>query len=1130
MKRVFQHPPESLTGKKYWRSLNELSDTPEFREWLEREFPAGAAEMNDDDWSRRGFLKLMGASMALAGVGLGGCRRPEAHLVPFTKSAEWAIPGKPLFYATAMPRRTGGIPLVVTTHDGRPTKIDGNPLHAASGGATDSHAQASVLDLYDPARSKRFAQKVEKEEKGRKIEVLETRDRAAFEKYIDDLRKKAAADGGAGLAFLVEEIHSPTRERLRGELEKVFPKMHWCSYDALLTEAQNFATRMSFGENSRMVPNLERADVILALDNDFLDCSEGDIASVRAFASRRRVKEAKDTMNRLYVVENRFSLTGSMADHRLRCPASQIPAITHALASKIAAATKDAGLSSVLATLKAPEGASFDEQWLTEAANDLVSKPGASLVLAGSHQPVVVQLMVYGINSALKNVGRTVMVREFARNIKTKSILQLASDISSGRIKQLFILGGDPVYNAPRGVTQDRTAKQPVDWADLQKKVPDVVRLGYHEDATSALSHWHVPAAHFLEAWGDALTSAGAYLSIQPMVLPLFGGLSEIELMSMLLGGKKLEGPELVQETFRATNPPGDFQTAWSRFLRDGFAPHVALKDRTPAFNGNTAGNLAHTLWAPTPAPTLKSPEIVFVRSYSIDDGRYINNAWLQELPDPITKLTWDNAALISPNFAKNLEVENGDLIQISVTETTKDAKNQPIKRELVIAAVVSPGHAENSITIPLGYGRKTAGGSGGALPYAGLQDDFAAAGDDAGFNGFLLRTPSTPHFIIADGKAIEAVKVSKVGQKYPLSITQDHWSIEGRGIVREATLEHYRKDNEFVEKLEAEEVPHQLPSLYSHPPMEAEQQWGMAVDLNVCTGCSACVVACQSENNIPIVGKLQVGHGRAMHWIRIDRYYASHKAFDQDAGDWPEDPEIVHEPMMCQHCENAPCETVCPVNATVHSEDGLNVMAYNRCVGTRYCANNCPFKVRRFNYFDYNQRPVGKKKVAGKFGIYKEYFAPLTKKGAPDIVKMQKNPNVTVRMRGVMEKCTYCVQRIEEAKIAAHVHAGASNNTRIPRDSFTSACAQACPTDAIVFGDIRDPESRVSKMKEQDRNYRLLNYLNVKTRTSYLARIRNPNPKMPDAGKIGVASILKEGHGHSPTNGHEERAEEKHE
>jgi MoCo/4Fe-4S cofactor protein with predicted Tat translocation signal len=1115
MKHVFAHPPEQLTGKRYWRSLGELSDTPEFRGWLEREFPAGAAQLEGDDWSRRGFLKLMGASMALAGFGLTSCRRPEAHLVPFTKSVEWAIPGKSLYYATAMPRRTGAIPLVVTTHDGRPTKIDGNPLHPASGGATDAYAQASILDLYDPARSKRFVEKTEKVEGGQKKENFETRDRAAFEKYLADLRSKIAADGGAGLAFLVEEVHSPTRERIRSELQKTFPKMRWCVYDPLLTEAQSFATEMSFGPGVRLVPRLDRADVVLTLDNDFLDCGDGDLAAVRGFSSRRRVTAAKDTMNRLYVVENRYTLTGAMADHRLRCPASQIPEIALSLATKVAAATKDAGLFSTIATLK-PFGATgaktpeeeaaqkFEESWLNEAVNDLVSKPGASLVLAGSHQPVVVQFLAYAINSALKNMGTTLLVREVPRP-KNNSIIQLGLDINSGRVKQLFIFGGDPAYNAPRALTQassaakaqDKTAKASLDWTDLQKKVPDVVRLGYYEDETSTLSRWHVPAAHYLESWGDARTSDGGYLAMQPMILPLFGGLSEIELMNALLGGSKVEGPELVQETFRATAPPGDFAVAWSRLLRDGFASHIELKDKPPAFNSNNAGGVAHTLWAPAAPPTLDSPEIVLVRSYAMDDGRYANNGWLQELPDPITKLTWDNAAIMSPAFAKHIEVETGDLVNISITEKSLDAEGKPVKRDLVIAALISPGHADPSITIPLGYGRKYTG----------------PVGEEAGFNGYLLRTTSNPHFIRADGKTIENVKVTKADGTYALSITQDHWSIEGRGLVREATVEHYREDNEFVKKIAGDdELPATLPSLYSHPALDAVQQWGMSVDLNVCTGCSACIVACQSENNIPIVGKLQVSHGRAMHWLRLDRYYASEKPYNQDRGEYPENPEIVHEPMMCQHCENAPCETVCPVNATVHSEDGLNVMAYNRCIGTRYCANNCPFKVRRFNFFDYNQRPIGKKEVLGLVTVYQEYLGPLTKKGAPDTVKLQKNPNVTVRMRGVMEKCTFCVQRIEEAKITAHVRAGASSNTRIPRDSFTSACAQACPTDAIVFGDINDPESRVSKMKKQDRNYRLLEYLNVSTRTSYLARIRNPNPKMPDAKRIAVASLGHEG------------------
>ena len=1097
MKRVFHHPPEPPTGKKYWRSLGELNDTPEFRQWLEREFPPGAAELSGDEWSRRDFLKLMGASMALAGIGLTSCRRPELHLVPFTKNVEWTIPGKFLYYATAMPRRSGGIPLIATTVDGRPIKLEGNPLHPASAGTTDTFVQASVLDLYDPTRSRRFVQKGK------------SSTREEFEKYIGDLRKTLLSGHGDGLAFLVEETNSPTRERLRTDLEKTFPGMRWCVYEPLRSHESNIAMQTVFGANARALPKLDRADVILSLDSDFLDCGQGDLETVRAFTSRRRLNSPKDTMNRLYVVENRFTLTGAMADHRLRCPASQIAAFAHALAQRILGSTNDAGLGAVVGNLQTPAGAAtFDEQWLSQAANDLLAKPGASLVLAGPTQPVAVQFLVYAINAALKNIGQTLVVRQISRNPRTIDLAQLATEINDGRIKQLFIFGGDPVYNAPRGVAQDAQTRQLLDWSELQKKVPNIVRLGYHEDATSALSQWHVPLAHYLESWGDALTSGGGYLSIQPMILPLFGGRTEIELMNMLLGGPKAQGPELVQETFRLTNPTDDFQTAWSRFLRDGFASHVQVPDQQAAtFNVGVAATLPRDSWALPAAPAPESPEIVLTGSYAMDDGRYANNGWLQEMPDPITKLTWDNAALISPAYAKKLGVETGDLLQITINE--KNAGGEPLKRQLVIATLVSPGHADNSVTVPLGWGRKMP--QFYELPYAGgdLKERHGIE-EQAGFNGYFLRTAANPHFAVAGGKGIESVQVKKAGRKYPLSITQDHFSIEGRGLVREATLEGYRANNEFAKKLPGEEeLPHPPPSLYTHPPLDAPQQWGMSIDLNVCTGCSACVIACQAENNVPVVGKLQVAHGRIMHWLRIDRYYASRKPFNQDRGEWPENPEIVHQPMPCQHCENAPCETVCPVNATLHSEDGLNVMAYNRCVGTRFCSNNCPYKVRRFNYFDYNQRPVGKRKVVGAFNIYEEYFAPLTTKGAPDAVKMQKNPNVTVRMRGVMEKCTYCVQRIEEAKIAAIARAGASPDKRIPRDSFTTACAQACPTEAIVFGDIKDAESRVSKMKQQNRNYRILEYLNVVPRTSYLARIRNPNPKMPDAENIGVASLV---------------------
>src|ERR1051326_2424573 len=1013
MKRVFQHPPEPRTGKHYWRGLGELSDTPEFRQWLEREFPPGAAELNGDEWSRRDFVKLMGASMALAGVGLTSCRRPELHLVPFTKNVEWTIPGKFLYYATAMPRRNGAIPLIATTVDGRPIKLEGNPLHPATAGATDTFVQASVLDLYDPSRSQRFVHKGKRS------------NRAEFDAYIGTLRKALTGQQGNDVAFLVEETHSPTRERLRAELEKVLPAMRWCVYEPLQSQEQTTAAQNAFGPGARLIPRFDRADVIFALDSDFLDCGQGDLETTRGFTSRRRVTSAKDNMNRLYVVENHFTLTGAMADHRLRCPARQIAAVAHALAQKILGGTNDAALGGVLGNVRPPGGAAqFDERWLSEAANDLLAKPGASLVLAGPGQPVAVQFLVYAINAALKNVGQTLVVRQAPQKPRTIDISQLASEINDGRINRLFIFGGDPVYNAKRGLVQDRETKLPLDRAELQKKVPEIVRLGYHEDATSALSHWHVPLSHYLESWSDALTAGGDYLSIQPMILPLFGGISDIEFLNPLLGGPKIEGPELVQETFRATNPPGDFQSAWTRFLHDGFAAHVQPRDQTSAFNASAVAPLVQSSWALAAAPTPDSPEIVLTASYSMDDGRYANNGWLQEMPDPITKLTWDNAALISPAYAGKLGVATGDLLQITINE--KSAGGQPIKRQLVIAALVSPGHADNSVTVPLGWGRKMP--QFYELPYAGADlKERPKIEEQSGFNGYFLRSAANPYFAVAGASGIDSVRVTKVGRSYPLSIMQEHFSIEGRGLVREATLDGYRANNEFAKKIPGEEeLPHPPPSLYTHPPLKAPQQWGMSIDLNVCTGCSACVIACQAENNVPVVGKLQVAHGRIMHWIRIDRYYASRKSYNQDRGEWPENPEIVHQPMPCQHCENAPCETVCPVNATVHSEDGLNVMAYNRCVGTRFCSNNCPYKVRRFNFFDYNQRPVGKRKVVGAFNIYEEYFAPLTSKGAPDTIKMQKNPNVTVRMRGVMEKCTYCVQRIEEAKITALARAGA--------------------------------------------------------------------------------------------------------
>jgi MoCo/4Fe-4S cofactor protein with predicted Tat translocation signal len=1116
MKRVFEHPPAPTDGKRYWRGPGELNDTPEFREWLEREFPRGVAQLEADELSRRSFLKLMGASMALAGLGLSSCRRPEYHIVPFTKSAEWTIPGKALYYATAMPRRGGAIPLVATTMDGRPIKIEGNPLHPASGGATDAFAQASVLDLYDPVRSKRYIRREKidgSDTKGR------TSNRGEWEQYLAELLPRLGANGGAGVAVLAEEPHSPTRDRLRAELEGRLPGIRWCHYDPLAGDAQA-AAAAGFGANARLTPRFDRADVILALDSDFVDCSEGDITSARAFASRRRVTAPKDNMNRLYVVENRYSLTGAMADHRLRLPASQIGAFAQALAARIGAGTGNAALGGLTAAPAAGGTPQWDERWLNECAADLVRAGGSSLVVCGPMQPTAVQLLVHGINAALGNIGTTQVVRDIPRNPRTIGIQQLAAEINNGTIQQLIILGGDPVYNAPRGLVEDRETRRLLDWEELQRRVPEVIRLGYHEDATSASSHWHIPMAHFLESWGDALTPEGDYVTIQPMILPLFGGVSELQLLNDLLGNPFVEGPELVRGTFGTLGVPGEPEEAWTRMLRDGFAAGLPTRERPGAFNAGAAGGFITQNWSSAPAPTADSPEIVFVRSYQTDDGRYINNGWLQEMPDPITKLAWDNAALVSPGYAKHLNVKNGDMIEITVSEPARAGGGEATQRQLQAAVLIAPGHVDNSITIPLGYGRRV--GEYGPLPFSGgAVDEQPTTGDASGFNAYLLRSANTPHFVVADGRAVQSVRVQKIAGTYEFAITQEHFSIEGRGLVREATLDRYRQDPLFVKKIGGDDhLPPKLPSIYSPPQMDAPHQWGMAIDLNTCTGCSACVVACHAENNVPIVGKLQVRLGRSMHWLRIDRYFADERPFNQDRGEFPSDPEVVHQPMLCQHCENAPCETVCPVNATVHSEDGLNVMAYNRCIGTRYCANNCPFKVRRFNYFDYNQRPVGKKTIAGNFGVHQEFLGPLTKKGAPDTMKLQKNPNVTVRMRGVMEKCTFCVQRIQEAKIAAQVKAGPSPDKLIPRDSFTTACAQACPTDAIVFGNIADPESRVSQMKAQDRNYRLLEYLNVRTRASYLARIRNPNPAMPDAHQIGIASPI-DSHDHAPGGDH---------
>ncbi len=1109
MKRVFHHPPAQPdpTGRKYWRSLGELQDTPEFRGFLEREFPAGAAEMEGDEVSRRSFLKLMGGSLALAGFGLTGCRRPEAYLVPYSKSIEWLIPGKTVLYATSMPRRRGGMPLVATTTEGRPIKLEGNPLHPASNGATDPIAQGALLDLYDPDRSRGF------------VQDGQSSDQVKFTDFIKNLRGTMTATGGANTAILVEETFSPTRDRMLSELKKQFPQLGWYLYDPLRPFNEIEATRTAFGDGLRLVPRFDRADVVLSLDSDFLDLDEGGIEATRDFTNRRRVAKATDSMNRLYVVENRYTITGGIADHRLRCQASRIGALAVALAKQIGGGALDA-LAGAYAGVGTFQGS---DEWIAQAAKDLAANKGKCLVIAGPRQPASVHALVYAINGALDNIGHTLLPIAAPERAggEPLSISKLAEDINAKKIDNLFIFGGNPVYNALANL----------DWPAVQKKVATVVHLSYYEDETSELANWHVPQAHFLEQWGDIRAADGTYGVIQPMILPLFGGLTDLDLMTMLGGGEPDEKPDRVRETWKGFNKATDVSEdlAWNAFLRDGFVPGTAFTDHDGAANFNVGAvndyvgkNLKDQL--PPAATSADDMEVVLTRDYKVDDGRYSNNGWLQEMPHPITKICWDNAVLMSPRTARRLGLNarafdvyhNGAFADGDFAECDMVEIEIPGGRKIKGAVLLSPGAADNSITVALGYGRTHTG----------------RVGRNTGFNAYPLRTDKTTYF--ATG-----AKVTKTGETYHLVTTQHHQAMEGRNLVRELPISVYRENagNDFKEGksfvqlmgMDAHIPPNV--SLYRNPPYEAQHQWGMAIDLNTCTGCNACVVACQAENNIPVVGKDQVERGRAMHWIRIDRYYSTvegaaspeepgagtkggDKQADPNGGRdetdpafdplLADDPQILTQPVTCHHCENAPCETVCPVNATVHTEEGLNAMAYNRCIGTRYCSNNCPYKVRRFNFFNYNERSIEPIESGPWKGKSRAYLGPFGAKGMADIKQLSKNPNVTVRMRGVMEKCTFCVQRIEEAKINQLQVARDSDRTLVPRDSFTTACAQVCPAGAIVFGNVKDPESKVSKIKEQDRDYKMLEYLNVRPRLSYQARLRNPNLAMPGARMVG--------------------------
>jgi molybdopterin-containing oxidoreductase family iron-sulfur binding subunit len=977
-------------AQEYWRSLEDLAGTREFQAALHREFPENASEWLDPV-SRRGFLKLMGASLALAG--LTACTgQPDERIVPYVKAPEEIVPGKPLYFATAMPFLGSAIGLLVESNMGRPTKVEGNPKHPASLGATDVFAQASILTLYDPDRSQVVT-------KAGSISSWN-----GFAAALQAELEQQQGRRGAGLRILTETVTSPTlAAQLRALLGK-FPAAKWHQYEPTARDNARLGARLAFGQFVETHYRLEKADVILALDADFLGAGPGTVRYAHDFAERRKPQGRDPRMNRLYVVESLPTGTGTMADHRLALRAGEIEGFARAVAQGVGAVTASAGTP--------PSGR--QAEWIAAVVRDLQGHRGASLVVAGDGQPPAVHVLAHAMNDALGNIGATVIHTDpvEANPVdQRESLRDLARDIETGQVDALIILGGNPAFTAPADLH----------FAERLAKVQFRVYLGLYDDETARLCDWHIPEAHYLEAWGDTRAYDGTATIIQPLIAPLYGGKSAHELLAAILGESGRTGYEIVRDFWRSQHPLKDFELFWRTALHEGVIEGTALPPKSLTVKkgiGETEKpGAGETSAKATDAAGL---EIVFRPDPTIWDGRFANNGWLQELPKPLTKLTWDNAALLSPATAQRLGLSTGEVIEL-----------QHGGRAVRAPVWITPGQAMDSVTVHLGYGRTRAG----------------RVGTGIGFNPYSLRTAAAPWF--APGLAIR-----KTGAQYPLVSTQGHNSMEGRNLIRGGTLEEYQKNPEFAREM-GEEPP---PNLSLYPGFKYEgYAWGMAIDLNACTGCNACILACQSENNSPIVGKDQVSRGREMHWLRIDRYYVGS----------PESPQIHHQPVMCQHCENAPCEAVCPVAATNHSAEGLNDMVYNRCVGTRYCSNNCPYKVRRFNFL-----------------AFQDFNTPS--------LKLMRNPNVTVRSRGVMEKCTYCVQRINAAKIEAEMA------DRPVRDGeILTACQQACPAQAIIFGNINDPGSRVSKLKAEPRSYGLLADLNTRPRTSYLARVKNPNPEI---------------------------------
>jgi MoCo/4Fe-4S cofactor protein with predicted Tat translocation signal len=1003
------------SGKQYWRAIEELAEDPHFEDLMHREFPRHASEW-DDSVDRRNFLKLMGASLALAG--LAGCGRPDVErIVPYVRQPDGLVLGKSLFYATAMPFAGDAMGVLVESHEGRPTKIEGNPDHPSSLGATSAQVQASILNLYDPDRSQ---------------SVLNNGEIRSWSSFLDAAQVHAAdlrATQGAGFRILSGATNSPTLLWQVQNLLKQYPQAKWYQWEPAVSDGVRDGAKMAFGRVVNTVYDVGKANVILSLDADFLGSGPAHVANARQFARRRKLNNPSDTMNRLYVVEPTPSITGSSSDQRLPLRSSDIEAFTRALAARFGLGS-GAPLSGEAA------------RWVDIVAKGLENERGTSLVMAGEYQPAAVHALAHAINAHLGNVGKTLYYVEAANPDapgNLESIRDLCAEMDAGKVELLLMLGGNPVYDAPHDF----------DFVNKLKRVHTTIHLSPYFDETSAWCHWHVAESNYLETWSDTRAHDGTASIIQPLVAPLYYTKSAHEVVAAFGDKPGLAAYDAVRAywTEASVHLPSSMESGWRKWLNDGVIPGTKSNPVTPELKFNAASLPA---FQPASADQI---EFIFRPDPNVHDGRFANNGWLQELPKPITKLTWDNAALVSPKMAQKMDLahivearggEHGQVRSAIVDIELNSSK-------VTAAAWTLPGQAENTVVLPLGYGRSRAGFSG----------------TNKGFNAYVVRTSNALW-------AATGGKMTATGDTYPLACTQYHFNMEGRQILATATLDEYRKNPNFANELG--ELPPKSDTLYKafeYP----NHAWGMAIDLNKCNGCNACVIACVAENNIPVVGKDQVMRGREMHWIRVDRYYThTEGSTDGKTGDPSEyqpaldNPETYFQPVPCQQCENAPCEQVCPVGATVHSAEGLNDMVYNRCIGTRYCSNNCPYKVRRFNFLR-----------------FQDWDTPQ--------YKLMRNPEVTVRSRGVMEKCTYCVQRINNVRITAE-----KENRPIRDGEITTACEAACPSEAIIFGDINDPNSRVAKLKALQRNYTLLGELNSRPRTTYLAAVRNPNPELEKA------------------------------